>query len=88
MKVIFFVFILLLLFVIIKKKYDHFEVPSHYIDSLRVYKSPFPKSRLGKNGDGGYIINDIPHMKYSCLISGGISNDISFEEDFLQRGLF
>jgi len=54
-------------------------------EDLTVYTSPYPKIRLGKNFDGGYVIADIPDITYSCLISGGISDDISFEEDFIGR---
>ena len=50
---------------------------------LTVYKSPYPKKRLGKDFDGGYIVVDIPEVHYSLLLSGGIQNDISFEEDFI-----
>ncbi len=41
------------------------------------------KKRFGNpNGDGGYIIiDDIGN--YDCLLSCGIANDISFEEEFL-----
>jgi hypothetical protein len=52
---------------------------------LTVYTSPYPKIRIGKDYDGGYVIANIPDIAYSCLISGGISNDISFEEEFNQR---
>jgi hypothetical protein len=55
--------------------------PNH----LTCYESPFPKVRLGKDNDGGYIIAVIPEMKYSILLAGGIEGDISFEEDFLNR---
>jgi hypothetical protein len=47
---------------------------------LTVYASPFTKTRIGKQNDGGYIVCDIPNINYDFLISGGISNDISFEE--------
>lgn len=50
---------------------------------LTVYTSPFRKIRLGKDYDGGYIIADIP-LPYT-LLSGGIDNDISFEEDFMRK---
>jgi hypothetical protein len=53
--------------------------------ALTVYESPFPKLRLGKEYDGGYVIADIPNVKYSLLISGGILDDISFEEHFLKK---
>jgi hypothetical protein len=52
---------------------------------LTVYKSPFSKLRIGKDYDGGYIIVDIPNVKYSILLSGGILDDISFEEMFLKK---
>lgn len=52
---------------------------------LTVYKSPFPKIRLGKDFDGGYIIADIPNVNYSILIAGGIDNDVSFEEEFVNK---
>jgi hypothetical protein len=55
------------------------------VDDLTVYKSPYPKLRIGKHNDGGYIIANIPNIKYSCLLSGGISNDISFEEEFIKK---
>lgn len=52
---------------------------------LSVYKSPYPKLRLGRDGDGGYIIVDVPNVNYKLLISGGISDDISFEKDFSNK---
>jgi len=52
---------------------------------LRVYKSEFPKQRIGRNNDGGYVICNIPDIKYDVLISGGIENDTSFEDDFLNK---
>ena len=52
---------------------------------LTVFKSPFEKKRLGKDYDGGYIIAEIPNIKYTTLLAGGIGNDISFEEDFIEQ---
>ena len=52
---------------------------------LTVYQSPFPKIRIGKEYDGGYVIAVIPEVKYSLLLAGGIANDISFEEDFINK---
>jgi FkbM family methyltransferase len=54
-------------------------------ESLTVYKSPYNKIRLGKDYDGGYIICDIPDIKYDFFLSGGILDDISFEEDFCSK---
>ena len=47
-----------------------------------MYESPYKKIRLGKDYDGGYIICDIPNVKYNICLTGGIADDISFEEDF------
>jgi len=52
---------------------------------LTVFKSPFEKIRLGKDYDGGYVIAEIPNIKYTTLLAGGIENDISFEEDFIKK---
>jgi hypothetical protein len=52
---------------------------------LTVYQCPYPKLRLGKDFDGGYIIADIPEIKYELLLAGGIEIDISFEEDFIKK---
>ena len=52
---------------------------------LTTYKSPFKKKRLGKENDGGYVIAKIPKAKYKILLAGGIADDISFEEDFMNK---
>lgn len=52
------------------------------IHPLTCFRSPYPKQRVGKDFDGGYIVCNIPNVKYGCLISGGILDDISFEEEF------
>lgn len=52
---------------------------------LTVYKCPYPKIRLGKDFDGGYIIADLSNVKYELLIAGGIEGDMSFEEDFVMK---
>ena len=52
---------------------------------LTVYKSPFPKIRLGKDNDGGYVMSEIPNISYNTLIAGGIADDISFEEQFIKK---
>jgi hypothetical protein len=45
-----------------------------------VYHCPFPKRRLGRRHDGGYIVADVEH---NFLMSAGIGDDLSFEHDFL-----
>jgi len=52
---------------------------------LTVYQCPYPKLRLGKEYDGGYIIADVPGVKYEILLAGGILDDITFEEDFIKK---
>jgi hypothetical protein len=53
------------------------------MQNLILYESPFLKKRIGKNNDGGYVIATLPDT-YDLLISGGVSNDISFEEQLLE----
>lgn len=57
-------------------------------DVLTYYNSPNKKVRLGKDYDGGYIICDIPDITYNLLLSCGISDDISFEEEFCDKFKF
>jgi len=52
---------------------------------LTCYKSPFKKIRVGKDFDGGYIICDIPNIKYDLLLGCGVDNDISFESQFCDK---
>ena len=41
--------------------------------------------RLGKNNDGGYLVCKNSIEVSDCLISFGISDDFSFEEDFKDK---
>jgi len=50
---------------------------------LTVYNSPHPKERLGINN--GFVICDIPGIKYDTFVSGGYNGKSSFEEAFLQK---
>jgi hypothetical protein len=52
---------------------------------LTYYKCPYPKIRVGRYDDGGYVIAEVPNINYKILLSGGIENDISFEEDFIKK---
>ena len=49
---------------------------------LTCYKCPYEKIRVGKDFDGGYVICNIPDVKYDFLLSCGVADDISFEEEF------
>lgn len=51
---------------------------------LTVYESPFPKIRLGRDRDGGYVVCDMP-QGYDRLVSAGLADDASFEDDWLAR---
>ena len=49
------------------------------MENLILYTVPLEKERIGKPFDGGYIIYTLPGT-YDICISGGIANDISFEQ--------
>jgi len=53
------------------------------MDNLIVYRSPFEKMRIGSNADGGYVTAKLPGG-YDLFISGGIANNVDFEEHFLK----
>jgi hypothetical protein len=55
------------------------------IDFLKVFKTPsHAKTRLGSKYDGGYVIVDNV-CDYDLFISCGISDNIDFELDFLNK---
>lgn len=54
------------------------------MDSLQLYDTVWKKVRIGRPYDGGYVIAELPG-KYDGFISGGISNDISFEKAWLDK---
>lgn len=54
------------------------------MDNLIIYNTSHKKERIGRLYDGGYVICDLS-ISYDCLISGGISDDISFEQAFLNK---
>jgi len=56
------------------------------LDSLTVYSTKYDKIRLGRDNDGGYVICVLPKcdgISYDAFLSGGVCNDVSFEEQFL-----
>jgi hypothetical protein len=55
------------------------------MENFPIKKTEHPKIRLGRRCDGGYVICDIPKIKYDLFLSGGICDDISFEEAFLKK---
>ena len=54
------------------------------INPLTLYTPTFTKKRIGRNNDGGYVICQIPNINYDLLLSGGIKDDTSFEDNFLE----
>ena len=58
------------------------------LDSSYDYLKPFDEIdliRLGKKGDGGYVISKKSLEADNCLLTFGMSNDWSFEEDFVRH---
>ncbi len=53
------------------------------LSELEVYKCPGEKVRLGSDNDGGYLICS-NGADYDCLLSCGVGDDSTFEEDFLK----
>jgi len=56
-----------------------------FIKNIKVYNTEYTKRRLGPNKDGGYIVLDEICNKCDILYSYGISDDVSFELDFLLK---
>lgn len=60
------------------------------LDSSFNYLKPFDEPdliRLGKKNDGGYVISKKSLEMDNCLLSFGMCNDWSFEEDFTKLNL-
>jgi len=53
------------------------------MEIFRVYNSNYPMVRLGSDSDGGYVVADL--NGYDVLFSCGISDDVSFENAFLEK---
>ena len=54
------------------------------IEQLTIYTTRIPKVRLGGPCDGGYAVNLESLCKSSALFTYGVSNDISFEIDYVK----
>ena len=57
------------------------------LDSSFNYLRPFDEPdliRLGKKNDGGYIVSKKSLESGNCLLTFGMSNEWSFEEDFIK----
>lgn len=53
------------------------------LSAICVYKCPTKKERIGRDNDGGYIM--ATGFEYDFFISCGISDDISFETNILEK---
>ena len=53
------------------------------MEQLVIYDISYPKKRIGKPYDGGYVISELPGG-YDAMICGGSSKD-SFEKSFLDQ---
>jgi hypothetical protein len=49
------------------------------------HKTNLEKIRIGQEGDGGYVICDIPDVKYDALYSYGSDDNIKFEKSFYEK---
>jgi len=49
------------------------------------YKTNLKKVRIGEAGDGGYVIAEIPNIKYDALYSYGSDDNIIFEKAFHEK---
>ena len=70
----------------------NFEEPAlkPLVNLLKIYsvadqKGPLKLIRLGKDNDGGYVVPVIALQKAKALLGYGISDDVSFEEQFSEH---
>lgn len=70
-------------------KSDYYKKSSMLMDLLKVYRIVDEHSwlHIGSNGDGGYVIvNDLNKYESKVLYGFGVSDDVSFEEYFADKG--
>jgi len=53
--------------------------------TIAPHKTNLKKIRIGGNDDGGYVINEIPGVKYDALYSYGSNDCIIFEKAFYEK---
>jgi len=54
------------------------------MEQLILFSPTHPVERIGKKNDGGYVVCNLPG-EYDLFISGGVPDDISFEQHFLNK---
>jgi hypothetical protein len=74
--------------------FDEFERVLGYItrrekmfDLWKPIQPPYEKIRVGRDTDGGYLIQPVGLTKDKILLSYGINDDISFETVFADKGM-
>jgi len=53
--------------------------------SIVPHKTNFKKTRIGRRGDGGYVICALGDQKYDALYSYGSDDNITFEKSFYEK---
>jgi len=53
------------------------------LKNISIFDCKLPKKRIGSIYDGGYVIID--NLEYDLFLSCGISNDVNFENSFLEK---
>ena len=53
--------------------------------TLVPFKTNLNKIKIGEEGDGGYVICNLPDKKYDALYSYGSDNNIKFEKSFHEK---
>ena len=56
-----------------------------FFELIKVLEAPYTKIRLGRKSDGGYVVPDEICKDIQNVYSIGISDDVSFEEEFAER---
>jgi hypothetical protein len=80
-KLLFFIVVFFALVYYFFPSRETFTDTTHY---LQVYEPIWKQLRVGRPADGGYVICVGENFKYDLFLSGGINDDVSFEQQFLQ----
>lgn len=56
----------------------------NHMEQLQIYETTWERRRIGRPYDGGYVICMLPGG-YDGIISGGVSDDVSFEQELLNH---
>lgn len=59
------------------------DIYNQILDCLVVYDPVNEKVRYGRDMDGGYVV--VSGYEYDCLLTVGLADDMSFEQDFVKN---